>query len=203
MEQAYDVATAVAVAVAAGRAVVVACGIVRAALLKVRYQWSLPMVLLAPEWAALGLTAWWLGGEGVSSVSAVDVAAAVSGAALSCIGLGCLAWALWSWPGMFAGHAVPQGHRLIVRRAFRVVRHPAYLGAVLVWFGLAVAFQSSAVLAASVLYVLPAYVLYAREEDAMMLAAFGDEYRRYRQRVPGFVPRPGSRAVTRPGGAGG
>jgi protein-S-isoprenylcysteine O-methyltransferase Ste14 len=199
MGQAYDVAVAVAVGVAVVRAVVVAGGIVRAALLKVRYRWSLPLVLVAPEWAALGVAAWWLGGDRASSVTAGDVVAAVSGATLGCAGLGCLAWAVWSWPGMFAGHAVPEGHRLIIRRAFAVVRHPAYLGAVLVWLGLALALQSPVVLAVSVLYVLPAYLLYAREEEAMMLATFGDEYRRYQQRVPGFVPRPRPRAVTRPG----
>jgi protein-S-isoprenylcysteine O-methyltransferase Ste14 len=198
MTQTYEVAMAVAVGVAAVRAVVVAGGIVRAALLKVHYRWSLPMVLLAPEWAVLGLTAWRLGGDRASSPTTGDVAAAVSGGALGCFGLGCLAWAVWSWPGMFAGHAVPEGHRLIIRRAFGVVRHPAYTGAVLVWLGLAVAFQSLVVLAATVLYVLPAYLLYAREEEAMMLAAFGDEYRRYQQRVPGFVPRPRARAVAGP-----
>jgi hypothetical protein len=125
MTATYEVAVAVAVGVAAVRAVVVAGGIVRAALLKVRYRWSLPMALLAPEWAVMGLAAWWLGDDRASPVTAGDVAFAVAGATVGCAGLGCLAWAVWSWPGMFAGHAVPEGHRLIVRRAFGVIRHPA------------------------------------------------------------------------------
>jgi protein-S-isoprenylcysteine O-methyltransferase Ste14 len=41
-----------------------------------------------------------------------------------------------------------------------------------------------------VLYVLPAYLLYMRSEEAMMLNSFGAQYSRYRREVPMLVPRP-------------
>jgi protein-S-isoprenylcysteine O-methyltransferase Ste14 len=37
--------------------------------------------------------------------------------------------------------------------------------------------------------VVPAYLLYIRSEEAMMIESFGDEYRRYRDTVPMLVPR--------------
>jgi protein-S-isoprenylcysteine O-methyltransferase Ste14 len=37
--------------------------------------------------------------------------------------------------------------------------------------------------------VIPIYHLYARSEEAMMLDAFGDEYREYGRRVPMWIPR--------------
>ena len=74
--------------------------------------------------------------------------------------------------------------------AYGFVRHPVYLAALLVWLGLGVAFGSAVTLAIALLYVLPAYVLYARSEEAMMLEGFGEAYRQYCRTVPMFIPRP-------------
>jgi protein-S-isoprenylcysteine O-methyltransferase Ste14 len=60
----------------------------------------------------------------------------------------------------------------------------------MIWCGLGVAFLSVAAAAITVLYVIPAYLLYMRSEEAMMLESFGEQYRRYRSRVPMLVPRP-------------
>jgi protein-S-isoprenylcysteine O-methyltransferase Ste14 len=69
------------------------------------------------------------------------------------------------------------------------VRHPIYLGVFFIWLSLAIAFKSSVVLLLTMLYVIPAYLLYMRSEENMMLSEFGDEYQRYRDRVGMVLPQ--------------
>jgi protein-S-isoprenylcysteine O-methyltransferase Ste14 len=70
------------------------------------------------------------------------------------------------------------------------VRHPLYVAAYLVWLAVAIAFESVAALALAVIYVIPAYWIYMRSEEEMLLAHLGDAYRRYREEVGMLVPRP-------------
>jgi protein-S-isoprenylcysteine O-methyltransferase Ste14 len=69
------------------------------------------------------------------------------------------------------------------------VRHPVYLGALLIWGGLTLCFLSPIAAAITAVYVIPAYLLYIRSEEAMMLDSFGDQYAGYRQQVPMLLPR--------------
>ena len=102
-----------------------------------------------------------------------------------------LLWAVLSWRQLFFGHGVLEGHELVDSGAYGFVRHPAYLGALLVWAGLSIAFLDAIVAVVTALYVLPIYIAYLRAEEAMMEARFGDDYRRYRERVPMLLPRIG------------
>jgi protein-S-isoprenylcysteine O-methyltransferase Ste14 len=102
------------------------------------------------------------------------------------------AWTFASWPTLFVGHGVLTDHKLVTRGAYGFVRHPAYLAAFVVWLSLAVGFRSGAVLALTVLYVIPIYVLYMRSEEAMLAEFFGDQYQDYRRIVPMLVPGGGA-----------
>jgi protein-S-isoprenylcysteine O-methyltransferase Ste14 len=119
--------------------------------------------------------------------------AAVLGAVLVVLAWVLYGWTFASWPTLFVGHGVLAGHRLVTRGAYGFVRHPAYLAAFLVWLSLAVGFRSTAVLAITVLYVIPIYVLYIRSEETMLGEFFGEQYRDYRRTVPMLVPRLGRR----------
>jgi len=74
---------------------------------------------------------------------------------------------------------------------YRHLRHPLYSGALLIWASLSVAFISWLVLAITVVYVLPAYLIYMRSEERMLLAHFGEPYASYRNRVGMLLPRLG------------
>lgn len=106
--------------------------------------------------------------------------------AIACLVL--MFWTLASWRGLFTGHAVTEGQRVITHGAFGFVRHPVYLGVFLSWLGGALAFGSWLMAAVLVLYVIPSYVLYARSEERMMLSVFGDDYDAYRRSTPMLVP---------------
>jgi protein-S-isoprenylcysteine O-methyltransferase Ste14 len=121
--------------------------------------------------------------------SPTELAAAVGGAALVLAGWALIVWTWWSWPTIFTGHGVLEGHRLVDRGAYGVIRHPVYAAAFLIWFGLALAFASGTAFLITVAYVVPVYLLYMRSEEAMMRDAFGEKYERYRERVPMLIPR--------------
>jgi protein-S-isoprenylcysteine O-methyltransferase Ste14 len=139
----------------------------------------------------LAVTAYFLlvGRESPSSVSVGEAIAALAGGLVALAGLALLLWTLVSWRELFVGHAVLAEQELVTNAAYGVVRHPAYLGALLIWCGLSLCYLSPLAAAITVLYVVPAYLLYIRSEEAMMLDCFGDRYLRYRQRVPMLVPR--------------
>jgi len=138
----------------------------------------------------------------VAVVSVPEAAAAVAGAMLVLAGWGITIWAFLSLPGLFVGHGVVDGQRVMTGGAYGFVRHPIYLSVALVWLGLAAAFASPGALLLTVLYVIPSYVLYMRSEEAMMIGAFGETYRAYQRAVPFLVPRLGGRARSaQPAGA--
>ncbi len=68
------------------------------------------------------------------------------------------------------------------------IRHPQYVGFVLVLLGFLVQWPTLLTLAMfPVLVGMYAYL--ARQEERETLREFGDEYRRYMARVPAFIPR--------------
>jgi protein-S-isoprenylcysteine O-methyltransferase Ste14 len=71
---------------------------------------------------------------------------------------------------------------------FSVVRHPIYLGELLLYLGL---LMLSISLAAAVVWILVMAFLHyiSRYEERLLLARFGEEYERYMREVPMWVPR--------------
>lgn len=68
------------------------------------------------------------------------------------------------------------------------VRHPGYLGLMLMFFGLAVAFGSVPALLVAAILCIYYYRLVFREEE-LMLRKFGEAYARYMEEVPDrFIP---------------
>jgi len=76
---------------------------------------------------------------------------------------------------------------LITTGAYRLVRHPIYLGAFIF-------LAAQALLAANLFTLVPTValltLLYAQlpEEESMLIDRFGDEYREYMKRTPRFMP---------------
>jgi protein-S-isoprenylcysteine O-methyltransferase Ste14 len=121
--------------------------------------------------------------------AAPDAIAAWAGALVVLAGWALIVWTYFSWPAIYAGHAVLEDHALVEGGAYGRVRHPVYLGAFLIWGGLALGTWSFGTLLITLLYVIPIYLLYARSEEEMMLDAFGDAYRDYCGRIPMWIPR--------------
>lgn len=71
---------------------------------------------------------------------------------------------------------------------YSYVRHPQYDGFILVMFGFLLQWPTMLTLAMFPVLTFM-YVRLARSEERAALATFGDAYRDYMERVPGFIPR--------------
>jgi protein-S-isoprenylcysteine O-methyltransferase Ste14 len=81
-----------------------------------------------------------------------------------------------------------QGRTLAVAGPYSYVRHPQYVGFILVMFGFLLQWPTILTLAMfPVLTVM--YVRLARTEEQDARSEFGDAYARYAAEVPGFIPR--------------
>ncbi|HML42915.1 MAG TPA: isoprenylcysteine carboxylmethyltransferase family protein, partial [Hyphomicrobium zavarzinii] len=81
-------------------------------------------------------------------------------------------------------------HALATGGVYAYVRHPQYVGFVLVMFGFLLQWPTLLTLAMFPVLVFM-YVRLARAEERESLAEFGADYERYMQEVPGFIPRLG------------
>ena len=94
-------------------------------------------------------------------------------------------------------HAAQQANRVAADGLYARVRHPQYLGFILIMLGFLFQWPTLPTLAMFPILVFM-YVRLARREEAEALAQFGEEYARYAKGVPAFVPRraPGVREST-------
>jgi protein-S-isoprenylcysteine O-methyltransferase Ste14 len=77
---------------------------------------------------------------------------------------------------------------LAVTGPYAHVRHPQYVGFILVMFGFLLQWPTLLTLAMFPILVWM-YVRLARQEEREALAALEEAYARYAERVPGFIPR--------------
>jgi protein-S-isoprenylcysteine O-methyltransferase Ste14 len=81
---------------------------------------------------------------------------------------------------------------VIRKGVFSAVRHPVYLGEILLYQGACII--SMSLISYAVALAAAVFLFYlARFEEAMLLRRFGDDYRRYMREVGMFVPRAGRR----------
>ena len=78
--------------------------------------------------------------------------------------------------------------RVITKSVFGIVRHPVYLSEILLYLGLLILSIS---LAAIVVWVIAIGFLHyiSRHEEKLLLARFGEDYEKYMQEVPMWIPR--------------
>jgi protein-S-isoprenylcysteine O-methyltransferase Ste14 len=81
-----------------------------------------------------------------------------------------------------------QKHSLATAGPYSYVRHPQYVGFVLVMFGFLVQWPTLLTLAMFPVLVFM-YLKLARAEERETLGSFGDSYLGYMARVPAFIPR--------------
>jgi protein-S-isoprenylcysteine O-methyltransferase Ste14 len=121
---------------------------------------------------------------------------------LGCVLLvgGCLLylWGLRTLGTMFApssgfGVRLHAGHRLIVSGPYAIVRHPMYLAVVLAAWGSLTLYQTWASLGFAVMML--GLVVRGRREERVLEDEFGERWREYAGRVPGWLP---SRRRNRP-----
>ena len=102
---------------------------------------------------------------------------------------GCVlhAWSVAARGKNAVSWSMPDGQRLIIDPPYSIVRHPSYLGYMLMVIGITFVWQRWFTLPAWV--AIPGYYLVSKLEEELLIQRFGDEYLRYMERVGAFIPR--------------
>lgn len=111
--------------------------------------------------------------------------ATVGGAALA-------VWCILSFAVIGRGTPAPfdPPRRLVIRGPYRYVRNPMYLGAGLALAGAALFYQSGALLAYAVVFLLAMHAFVVWYEEPTLRQTFGEGYEAYLQRVRRWLPAP-------------
>ncbi|MGH7318327.1 MAG: methyltransferase family protein [Candidatus Rokuibacteriota bacterium] len=110
--------------------------------------------------------------RGVSAVMAVSLVLIASGMVLVAVG----------WATVYRGREA-----LVTGGIYRYLRHPQYLGLMLIVIGFNVMWPTLPTLVmAPILIVM--YARLARREDAELATRFGEAFREYAARTPAFIP---------------
>ena len=89
-------------------------------------------------------------------------------------------------------HKARQQGTLMIEGIYKYIRHPQYLGFLMITLGLNVMWLTIITLVMwPILAVL--YWRLAKKEDKEMEEQFSEEFLEYKRRVPGFIPRPRTR----------
>jgi protein-S-isoprenylcysteine O-methyltransferase Ste14 len=77
--------------------------------------------------------------------------------------------------------------RLVTEGIYRYLRHPQYLGLILIVLAFNIQWPTLPTLVMAPILIVT-YVRLARREDAQLAAAFGEAFREYRARTPAWIP---------------
>jgi len=113
------------------------------------------------------------------------------GVALSVLGVGFALWAMVTLGRQYdLVLEVHEGHELVRRGPYGLVRHPLYSGLGLHFAGVCLATGNLLLIAGTLLVSYPAFYLRARAEEALLREQLGAEYEAYARDVPMLVPLP-------------
>jgi protein-S-isoprenylcysteine O-methyltransferase Ste14 len=147
--------------------------------------------LIAGPGLEAGVGPWLLVHVAGSEIDGWPVALRVLGALLILAGIATLVDVFARFVRDGAGTPSPAAptSRLLVRGAFRHVRHPMYAATATVIAGEALVFAQPVLLAGAAAYLTAMATLVHRAEEPRLARRFGASYDAYRHAVPGWIPR--------------
>jgi protein-S-isoprenylcysteine O-methyltransferase Ste14 len=113
----------------------------------------------------------------------------VVGLVLAWLGVLLRVWAIWSLGRFFQREVMIQRDHVVWRGGpYRRLRHPAYAGTLISYFGFGLAIGSWVGALAFVAIVFAAYIPRIRVEERELARALGDDYREYSRTTARLVP---------------
>ena len=110
------------------------------------------------------------------------------GVVLVTIGLGLACWARWRLGKFWSGSVTLKvEHRIVRSGPYALTRHPIYTGLLAALAG-TVLVQATLASVIGFSLILTGILVKIRQEEALLIRHFGEEYRRYQRDVPRLVP---------------
>jgi protein-S-isoprenylcysteine O-methyltransferase Ste14 len=110
------------------------------------------------------------------------------GVVLLAVGTTLRIWPVFVLGRRFSGLvAIQPGHELVTTGVYRVIRHPSYLGLLILMVGWALAFRSIIGVFLTILMLVP-IVGRIHAEEAFLRAHFGEQYGSYCRRTSRLIP---------------
>jgi protein-S-isoprenylcysteine O-methyltransferase Ste14 len=110
------------------------------------------------------------------------------GVALTAVGGALRIWPVYVLGRRFSGLvAIQPGHTLVTSGIYGVLRHPSYLGLLILSLGWALAFRSMVGVLLTLL-TIPPILARIRAEEMLLASQFGSEYENYRARTSRLIP---------------
>ncbi len=146
------------------------------------------LALVATALDPTGLAARIDGEINAMTLTGTDLAMFVAGLVLVISGVAIRFAAVGALGRNFSGALrIRDGHTLVTTGIYRPIRHPAYLGAALLFAGIPIMFSS--ILGLFAMLLLVACLVYRiRSEERMLIDRFGDEYLEYMGRSKRLIP---------------
>ncbi len=117
-----------------------------------------------------------------------DLTASIAiGAAV--LGLALRTWAVLTLGSLFTMHIdIQKDHSIVTKGPFRIVRHPSYLGAFIMYVATIIFLHAWFSLIVAALVLPFAFLRRIHYEEELLEGGFGEEYEAYRRRVKRFLP---------------
>src|SRR5262249_40256609 len=84
--------------------------------------------------------------------------------------------------------ALVEGHRLVTSGPYRIVRHPIYLAMLGMMTATGLALGRWPALVIGLIFGIAGTTIRVRNEESLLMTAFGAEFEEYRRTVPAFLP---------------
>ncbi|HLO16047.1 MAG TPA: isoprenylcysteine carboxylmethyltransferase family protein [Anaerolineales bacterium] len=111
------------------------------------------------------------------------------GVALVVLGIVLFVWARRTLGENYSGHlSTKHGQQLIQDGPYRIIRHPAYAGFLLMLVGLALGYSSLAGIAAFLFALLPSMIYRIWIEEKLLAKHFGTQFYKYADKTKRLIP---------------
>ncbi len=111
------------------------------------------------------------------------------GVVIAALGIGLRAWANRTLGRFYSRVLQIADQQVIVQSGpYRLLRHPGYLGSILLWVGSALASLNWIALGLAFVVMFSVYIYRIQVEEEMLLSTFGERYREYRAHTWRLIP---------------
>jgi protein-S-isoprenylcysteine O-methyltransferase Ste14 len=119
----------------------------------------------------------------------MDIVEGLVALAVMLVGLGLRVWAAVTLGGYYTRTlTTTKNHRVVTTGPYSWVRHPAYLGVILLWSGFGVLSSSLAIAFLFPVVFVAVYLYRISVEERMLVEVFGDAYVQYQRRTNKLIP---------------